>query len=216
VSHADGSAPRRGLLLVWTDIDAAFDGDFNRWYLREHMGERMAIPGFELARRFVAVAGSPRYLALYRTSSPAILRSEAYRSAFANQSEWSRRTFGRMQNTIRRVGAITAWSGGGEGGELTLYVVPADGRCPDGAALDAATSIDGVVAAYVLEPDPELSVPLTVTTSSAAPAPVVFVEGIAPEAVDAAARLLAWKAGSGDAALTRFRHLCSVGRRDGA
>jgi hypothetical protein len=59
-----------GLLLMMTDIDPANEADFNRWYEEEHLDERMRIPGFINARRFTALEGGPKYLALYDLESP--------------------------------------------------------------------------------------------------------------------------------------------------
>ena len=53
----------KGLLLMMTDIDAANEEDFNRWYEEEHLDERMAIPGFINARRFTALEGGPKSVA---------------------------------------------------------------------------------------------------------------------------------------------------------
>jgi hypothetical protein len=68
-----------GLLLFMTDIDPALEVEFNRWYEEEHLGERMAIPGFITARRFQAIEGSPKYLAIYDLESPDVLQSAPYR-----------------------------------------------------------------------------------------------------------------------------------------
>ena len=35
-----------GLLMVWADVPADKEEEFNRWYNEEHLPERMAIPGF--------------------------------------------------------------------------------------------------------------------------------------------------------------------------
>ena len=35
-----------GLLMVWADVPADKEPDFNRWYNEEHVAERMAVPGF--------------------------------------------------------------------------------------------------------------------------------------------------------------------------
>ena len=78
------SGPRNtgdGLLLVAIDVDPRDEAELNRWYDDEHIAERMAIPGFLRARRFVAVEGAPKYLALYDVDSPAVLDSAAYRHA---------------------------------------------------------------------------------------------------------------------------------------
>jgi hypothetical protein len=51
----------------------------------------MAIPGFLRARRFTAVEGSPKYLALYDLESTEVLNSAAYRHVVgAGKSAWTR------------------------------------------------------------------------------------------------------------------------------
>jgi hypothetical protein len=81
-----------GLLLFITDIDPKNEDDFNRWYEEEHLAERMAIPGFVAARRFQAVEGSPKYLAIYDLESPDVLQSAPYLHAVgAGKSAWTKR-----------------------------------------------------------------------------------------------------------------------------
>ena len=50
----------KGMLLTSMDIDAAHEAEFNRWYDREHLEERVAIDGFLEARRSVAQIGTPK------------------------------------------------------------------------------------------------------------------------------------------------------------
>lgn len=116
-----------GQLCVWTDIDSAHEADFNAWYDREHMQERVAIPGFTHARRFRATDGGPRkYLALYVTDALDVFRGDAYRRAFTQQTAWSLANFERMTGTQRRVGELTIEAGDGEGAHLALFVLPPD------------------------------------------------------------------------------------------
>ena len=97
----------QGLLLVMADIDPAIEGDFNQWYEQEHLTERMAIPGFLRARRFTAIEGSPKYLALYDLESPEVLNSAAYRHVVgAGKSAWTRRMEPQFRNFTRNVYAI--------------------------------------------------------------------------------------------------------------
>lgn len=44
----------KGMLLTSMNIDASDEADFNRWYDREHLEERVAIDGFLEARRYVS------------------------------------------------------------------------------------------------------------------------------------------------------------------
>ena len=69
----------KGMLLTIMDIAPEMDADFHRWYDREHLAERVAIEGFLEARRYVAVAGQPKYLHLYTTKTFEVLDSPAYR-----------------------------------------------------------------------------------------------------------------------------------------
>ena len=68
-----------GLLLVAADIDPENEVDFNRWYDEEHIAERLACPGFVRARRYKAIEGAPKYLALYDLTSPDALETDLYK-----------------------------------------------------------------------------------------------------------------------------------------
>ena len=76
----------KGMLLTSMDIDAAHEEDFNRWYDREHLEERVAIDGFLEARRYVAHAGSPQFLFLYSTRTIEVLDSPPYRARLSKVS----------------------------------------------------------------------------------------------------------------------------------
>lgn len=173
----------RGLLCIWTDVDPEHELDFNRWYDTEHMQERVAIPGFQNARRFAATSPCPRpYLALYYTDDLAVFRSQAYGTAFANQTDWSKQNFTRMRGTQRRVGRLTVEAGAGEGGALALFVVPEaklaerDAWPRLAAALQSLAGRDHVIRASLLETDAGLSTPVTADAQPAPADAVVMVE----------------------------------------
>ena len=118
----------KGMLLTSMDVDAAHEADFNRWYDREHLEERVAIDGFIEARRYIAVDGSPKYLSLYSTRTFEVLESPAYRKALANQTAWSKENIARFKNMIRGVARITLSHGKGRGAVLGIIRVrPAHG-----------------------------------------------------------------------------------------
>jgi hypothetical protein len=87
----------RGLLLTLTEPPAAMEEEFNAWYDQEHLAERLAIPGFRSATRWVADVppGQGKYLATYELDSLRVLFSEAYLERFHNQTPWSRRCLGK-------------------------------------------------------------------------------------------------------------------------
>ncbi len=92
----------RGLLLVMIEIDPAYEDEFNRWYREEHYPERMACPGFLSGRRFQAIEGEPKYLAIYDLESPAVLESEAYKK-IAGPSEWTSQIRQHFLKQVRNV-----------------------------------------------------------------------------------------------------------------
>ena len=156
----------KGMLLTSMDINPSDDVDFNRWYDREHLEERVAIPGFLEARRYVAHQGSPKYLCLYSTETFDVLDSPAYRAKLANQTDWSRKTMARFKNMIRAVARITISRGQGRGAALGIVRLrPMAGgedklRTALQQKLDAEKS-DGIISMHLIENDPALSKPLT-------------------------------------------------------
>ena len=156
----------RGMLLTSMDIDASDEAEFNRWYDREHLLERVAIDGFLEARRYVAHQGSPKYLCLYSTETFDVLDSPAYRAKLANQTDWSRKTMARFKNMIRAVARITISRGQGRGAALGIVRLrPMAGgedklRTALQQKLDPEKS-DGIISMHLIENDPALSKPLT-------------------------------------------------------
>lgn len=92
---------RDGVLAVWTDAEKAGTADFNEWYNRQHLIERVGVPGFRSGARYAALSGAPRYFAWYETREPAVLRSKAYRARLDAPTPWTRRSMRAFTNTIR-------------------------------------------------------------------------------------------------------------------
>ncbi len=154
----------KGMLLTSMDIDAADEADFNRWYDREHIAERVAIDGFVEARRYIAHAASPKYLSLYSTATFEALDSPAYRTALANQTEWSKQNIARFRNMIRAVARITMSRGRGRGaalGIIRLRPAAADRLRAFVAARLDPEMLEGGISMHLLESDPTLSKSLT-------------------------------------------------------
>jgi hypothetical protein len=154
------------MLLTSMDIDPADEPEFNRWYDREHLEERVAIDGFLEARRYVAHAARPKYLSLYSTETFEVLDSPAYRKALANQTEWSKANIARFRNMIRAVARITISRGQGRGAALGLVRVRPEAGGKDTLRallrdkLDPG-ALDGIISMHLIESDPALSKPLT-------------------------------------------------------
>jgi hypothetical protein len=184
----------KGMLLTSMDIDSASEAEFNRWYDREHLEERVAIDGFLEARRYIAHQGQPKYLSLYSTETFDVLDSPAYRTALANQTAWSKANIARFKNMIRAVARITISRGQGRGAALGIVRLrPATGgedklRTALREKLDPET-LDGIISMHLIESDPALSKPITDGTAGPDPGAgdwFVLVDGTDVNAISAA------------------------------
>jgi hypothetical protein len=66
------------LMVRIGDVPKEIEGDWNNWYNRTHIPNRLNKPGFISVRRFITLAGEAKYLALYDLENIEALRSEAY------------------------------------------------------------------------------------------------------------------------------------------
>lgn len=148
-----------GALAIWLTLDPAGEEDFNTWYPRQHLPERLSVPGFLRGRRYRAVGGSPPYFTLYELADATILSSPAYVERLNNPTDWTRRVLPVIRGAVRNGGARLAASEPDtvEQHLLTVRIVPASGRGPAvrawlaGEAVAALTAVSGVTGAALLE-----------------------------------------------------------------
>jgi len=89
----------QGLLAVWTDIAPEAEAEFNEWYNTEHIPQLVGIPGIISGRRYQAVEGSPKYLALYDLAIPEVVKSDAFRQLRESPTPWSKKIIPLFRNT---------------------------------------------------------------------------------------------------------------------
>jgi hypothetical protein len=155
----------RGILAIWNDVAVGADAEFNHWHIREHLAERVAVPGFLRGRRYVALSGSPTYFTLYETETVDTLGSPAYHARLNDPTPWTRRVIPLFRNGKRSACRVTASLGAGMGGTVaTLDVGPVAGRDAElrawlvSTALPAAVDRPGLVGAHLCESDAGVSV----------------------------------------------------------
>jgi hypothetical protein len=156
----------KGMLITWMDIDPAEEADFNLWYDREHLAERVGIEGFVEARRWIAADAPEKYFNTYSTETFEALYSPAYKAVLANQTEWSNRHISRFQNPGRVVGRITHSRGRGRGGVLGVVRLrpEAEGREAFRSRLLPLLDpgmLPRIISLHLVESDPDLSKTLT-------------------------------------------------------
>lgn len=122
------------LLMTLTQPHPQHEEEFNAWYDDEHMAERLSIPGFISARRWVSRAVPGQYLATYEIESLAVFESAAYLAHYGdNQSPWSKRNLGRLKVFQRWVAEqITPGN-----------ALPAEGNALFLSARDCPPALDG-------------------------------------------------------------------------
>jgi hypothetical protein len=86
-----------GLLMVWVDIPAEYESEFNKWYNEEHIPEITSIPGVLNAARYEAVKSGPKHLACYELESPTVVSSSAWTDR--KPSEWAQKIGPRIIGT---------------------------------------------------------------------------------------------------------------------
>jgi hypothetical protein len=148
-----------GALVIWHDIAAGCESDYNEWHSKEHMLERVAVAGFRRGHRYQARSGSPKFLNLYEVETLATLTSQPYLERLNHPTPWSRKAMGYIRNNNRTLCRVVASVGNGICAEfLTIQLAGAPGR--SGAlgrwltqAIPALAERPGVLGAHYLEGD---------------------------------------------------------------
>ncbi len=142
-------------LAIWFRVEPGDVPELDAWYPRQHLPERLSVPGFLRGRRYVGVAARQTFFTLYEVEDVPVLSSAAYLERLNHPTDWTRRvlpTFRVMvRNAFRRLGA---------GAEdfverhlLTVQIKPDSGRGPyvrewlEREAVPALGALSGVACA---------------------------------------------------------------------
>jgi hypothetical protein len=123
----------RGVLAIWNGIAPEAEEEFVAWHVREHIPERVSLPGFLRGRRYVAVDGVPKYFNFYETHTAADLSSPVYLARLDAPTEWTRKVVAKFVDTSRTVCDVVWTLGDGEGGFIEAIVLDT-AREPDAFA----------------------------------------------------------------------------------
>ncbi len=152
----------KGALVIWHGMTPEGDEEMIRWHDREHVAERVGVPGFLRGRRYAHATEPRRYLDFYETESVETIRSQPYLDRLNNPTPWTSRVLPHFRDTFRIGCRVLASAGRGQGGALlTLRLRPAAGREDalrgwlTGPALAQLAEPTGVVGVHVLETVPD-------------------------------------------------------------
>ena len=126
----------QGVLAIWHTITPEGEPEYWRWHDREHIPERVGVPGFLRGRRYRSLERSLDYLDLYEVEDAETLRSAPYLARLNDPTPWTRRMVPHFLNTLRIGYRVAASAGRGQGGVLLDDADGGDGRRgPAGRAL---------------------------------------------------------------------------------
>jgi hypothetical protein len=203
----------KGMLAVFTEVKSRHEADLNDWYDREHLDERVSVPGFHRARRYAAMSAvdRPKFLATYECDRVGNLATPAYLAKLARPTPWSRRVTVRFTRFHRLTLRVRVDLAHGIGGFVTAVRFTPDPRAHralaawlDEKALARAVARPGVVGAIAAENDPDTAnTPLNGDSRDRVRATeaewLVLLEGTDPKATAAVAHVA-----FGISALRRF------------
>jgi hypothetical protein len=110
-------SPSSGVLSVWNDIDEDIRDIYEYWYLRDHLRDRLNVPGFVRACRYIRIAGAGReFFTYYIVSSAEVLASEAYRARLEHATELTQKVMPHFRRLLRASCASLHCIGDGVGG----------------------------------------------------------------------------------------------------
>ena len=152
-------------LAIWHDIEPASQDEYMEWHTREHMPERVSIPGFRAGKRLINHGlARYRYATIYTGDDVEVFRSPAYLERLNNPTDWTLKVQPAFRNFLRVACLRLASRGTGEGGAVaTLRCDFADGggetalRAGADALADAVLRLRGVCCAHVAVARPEVS-----------------------------------------------------------
>ena len=192
----------KGVIAIWQDLIPEARQDYYEWHNRQHMPERLSIPGFRRARRFVAVTGAPEFYTLYEADSHGDVSGKAYLDRLNAPTEWTRRIMPAFRNMARAVCRVAYTWGIGEGGFMLTqrFALPGEKRQDILAGLNESVlpplaDLPGVAAVHLCIADESASAVETFektfrATEDSTPPYVLMIEGTSCAYVGAAGNVV--------------------------
>lgn len=153
-----------GAVLVWNDVAEGGRQQFYDWHDKEHIPERLGIPGFRRGRRYASPGRSPEWFTMYEADDVEVLGSPAYLERLNLPTEATRLALQYFRNTSRAVCRLACSMGSSSGGHiLTMRLQVPEGqgesfcRYAAGHLFPRALTLTGVVACHLYAADESAS-----------------------------------------------------------
>jgi hypothetical protein len=119
----------KAAMLLWYDIVPEQVAEHDDWHTRQHFPERVGIPGFLRAQRWVSRSSGPRYFVVYEVADIDVLSSAAYNERLNNPTAWTAMMMPHFRGMVRGFCHVESSHGTVLGTiGLALRYAPAPGR----------------------------------------------------------------------------------------
>ncbi len=186
----------KAAMLLWYDIVPDQIAEHDEWHTRQHFPERLGIPGFLRAQRWVSRAPGPRYLVIYEVADIEVLTSAAYNERLNQPTDWTMQLMPHFRGMVRGFchlrcshGTVLGTSG------LAIRYTPQPGQAEalrhrlEDTLAPALMQRSGLCSIHSLRtgPMPEMTAEQRLRGRDQTVDQVFFVTGYSPEAIDALA-----------------------------
>ncbi len=131
-------------LAIFHDIDLSSQNEYMEWHTREHMPERLSVPGFLVGKRLINhEVDRYRYGTVYAGDNAEVFRSPAYLERLNNPTDWSNRVQPTFRNFLRVACERIASAGRGDGGAMATIRLDFAANADRAALLAHASSLAG-------------------------------------------------------------------------
>jgi hypothetical protein len=120
-------------VAIWHDIAPEGLEIFYEWHHREHMPERLGIPGFRRGRRYIRIAGDGQeFFNLYEVDTFEVLVGQDYLGRLNAPTPWTKAAVQHFRSVTRGLCRVAGSQGVGQGGVVAaLRITAAAGRDAD-------------------------------------------------------------------------------------
>jgi hypothetical protein len=153
-----------GAVLVWNDVVPEGRRDFYEWHDKEHIPERLGIPGFRRGRRYIRPDHSPEWFTMYEAADLSVVTSPEYLARLNAPTPATQHTLKYFRNTSRAVCRVACSMGSSSGGHmLTMRLEAPHGtgevlrRLAQDVLFARALKLTGVVACHLYAADESAS-----------------------------------------------------------
>jgi len=191
----------RAAVLIWNDVAPEKRAQFYAWHDREHVPERLSLPGFLRGRRYARAGHSPEWLTIYEAVDVLALVSPTYLARLNAPTAATTRTLAYFRNTSRAVCRRVHSVGSSSGGHMLAMRMSVDPARADAMsrylrndAFPRALAATGVVACHLFAADASASYVDTAESSTRAfdvPAWVLLCEASNADAAERARGIIA-------------------------